>query len=110
MTEEWIVLSFAGVVLVFIYSKMVYYSSLYSKVNEEYEILVNRNQSLERMLERYEVQADGSLNSIKKLQTDLKNKDTEIREVLSQVKDQKQKIDESDNKIKILYAQLESTL
>jgi hypothetical protein len=47
MIDEWLFLAFGGVVLVFIYSKMVYYSSLYGKINEEHQSVLSRNKSLE---------------------------------------------------------------
>ena len=108
--SEWISLALGGVVLVFVYSKMVYYSSLYVKANEEYAQMTKRNESLSKILKRYEAQSNVSLNSIKKLKDEIKGLEVEIKEVLILNKRLKKEISEYEEKMEVLYSQVEKTI
>jgi len=109
MLEEWLFIAFAGVVLIFVYSKMVYFSSLYAKVNEEYQSTLSRNKSLESLLKRYEDQVDSSLGSIHELQTTIKELRIELKETASDNKRLQKDIIEYQSKVEFLFSQIEKT-
>jgi peptidoglycan hydrolase CwlO-like protein len=109
MLEEWLFLAFGGVILVFIYAKMVYYSSLYGKINEEHEAVLSRNRSLEDLLRRFEGQVDNSVASIHDLQTTIKDLRIDLKETVSENKRLKKQVQEYKVKVEFLYSQIEKT-
>ncbi len=109
MLEEWLFLAFGGVILVFIYSKMVYYSSLYGKINEEHDSVLARNRSLEDLLKRYEGQVDSSMQSIHELQSANQDLRINLKETISDNNKLKKQVVENQSKVEFLYSQIEKT-
>jgi chromosome segregation ATPase len=109
MVEEWLFLAFGGVILVFIYAKMVYYSSLYGKINEEHDHVLARNKSLEDLLKRFEGQVDNSVASIHDLQNTIKELRIDLKDNISENKRLKHKVEDYKSKVEFLYSQIEKT-
>jgi peptidoglycan hydrolase CwlO-like protein len=110
MFEEWLGLIFGSIVLVFTYSKMVYYSSLYGKTLKEHESTLLRNQTLEDIVRRYEIQIDNSMNSIIDLQNKIKDLRIDLKETVSENKKQKRSIEDYKRKVDFLFQQIEKTI
>mgnify|MGYP004004323739 CR=1 FL=1 len=109
MLEEWLLLALGGGTLIFVYSKLVYYSSLYGKIKEEHDHTKNRNVTVESLLTRYEGQVESSVATMVELQNTIKLLRMDIKEVTSQNKMLKRQLTEYKSKAEFLYEQIEKT-
>ncbi|WP_258238796.1 hypothetical protein [Arcobacter sp. CECT 8985] len=104
--ENFLLLVLAGVLLLYFFSSMNVYKSLYRKVNEEKNLMEEEYKKLEKIIERYEKQLKVSTLTLKNNQDTLQVARNDLQEVKLENTELKHKIDILENRAEELYAQV----
>jgi len=79
--EDFLLLSVLGVLVVYFYSSMNVYKSLYRKISEEKELVEEKNGNLEKLKEKFERQVKFSLETIEDSQESLKSSREDVQDL-----------------------------
>ena len=79
--DDFLLLSVLGVLVVYFYSSMNVYKSLYRKISEEKELIEEKNNNLEKLKEKFERQVKFSLETIEDSQVSLKSSREDVQEL-----------------------------
>jgi phage shock protein A len=107
--EEWFLNILLTVLLIFFFSKSIYYRSLYEKSLEEKAMAEGKTSSLDSLVQKYDKQVKNSIKNLDQLQDSyraLKDKQKALNKEKSALEFKNRKLEE---KISLLYAQIEST-
>lgn len=104
--ENFLLLVLAGVLLLYFFSSMNVYKSLYRKVNEEKNLMEDEYKKLEKIIERYEKQLKVSTLTLKNNQDTLQVARNDLQEVKLENTELKHKIDILEERAEELYAQV----
>ncbi len=104
--ENFLLLILAGVLLLYFFSSMSVYKSLYKKVNEEKNIIEDEYKKLESIIERYEKQLKISTSTLKNNQDNLQIARDDLQKAKLQNAELKHKVDTLEQRTEELYAQV----
>ncbi len=104
--ENFLLLILAGVLLLYFFSSMSVYKSLYRKVNEEKNIMEEEYKKLENIIERYEKQLKISTSTLKNNQDNLQVARNDLQKAKLENAELKHKIDVLEQRTEELYAQV----
>ncbi len=104
--ENFLLLILAGVLLLYFFSSMSVYKSLYRKVNEEKNIMEEEYKKLENIIERYEKQLKISTSTLKNNQDNLQVARNDLQKTKLENAELKHKIDVLEQRTEELYAQV----
>ncbi|WP_228256982.1 hypothetical protein [Malaciobacter mytili] len=104
--ENFLLLILAGVLLLYFFSSMSVYKSLYRKVNEEKNIMEEEYKKLENIIERYEKQLKISTSTLKNNQDNLQVARNDLQKAKLENAELKHKIDILEQRTEELYAQV----
>ena len=79
--DNFLLLSVLGVLVVYFYSNMNVYKSLYRKISEEKVLVEEKNNNLEKLKEKFEKQVKFSLETIEDSQESLKSAREDVQEL-----------------------------
>jgi peptidoglycan hydrolase CwlO-like protein len=79
--DNFLLLSVLGVLVVYFYSNMNVYKSLYRKISEEKVLVEEKNNNLEKLKEKFEKQVKFSLETIEDSQESLKSTREDVQEL-----------------------------
>ncbi|MDC0932363.1 hypothetical protein OAR97_00815 [Arcobacteraceae bacterium] len=79
--DNFLLLSVLGVLVIYFYSSMNVYKSLYRKISEEKELVEEKNNNLEKLKEKFERQVKFSLETIDDSQESLKNSREDVQDL-----------------------------
>ncbi|AXH15763.1 hypothetical protein [Malaciobacter mytili] len=104
--ENFLLLILAGVLLLYFFSSMSVYKSLYRKVNEEKNIMEEEYKKLENIIERYEKQLKISTSTLKNNQDNLQVARNDLQKAKLENAELRHKIDILEQRTEELYAQV----
>ncbi|WP_258238505.1 hypothetical protein [Arcobacter sp. CECT 8986] len=104
--ENFLLLILAGVLLLYFFSSMNVYKSLYRKVNEEKNLMEEEYKKLEKIIERYEKQLKVSTSTLKNNQDTLQVARNDLQHAKLENAELKHKIDILEERAEELYAQV----
>lgn len=70
--ENFLLVTILGILLLYFLSSASVYKSLYRKVNEEKNLLEEKNKDLQKLIDRYDKQIKGSVYALEGAQDNLK--------------------------------------
>lgn len=104
--ENILLISVLAILLVYFFSTMSVYKSLYQKVNEEKNILEADHAKYQDLLSRYEKQVKSHGSSVQKVQDALNKSRSDLQETKTENIAYKHKIDVLERRTDDLYAQV----
>ena len=108
--ENFLLLIVGGVLMVYFFSAMSVYKSLYRKMNEEKAMLEEQNDNMQRMVEKYQKQIKGSIGSLDTLQKNLQQARDDLQAMKVENIDLKHENDNLERKVEELYAQVNAMI
>jgi len=104
--ENFLLIVALGILLVYFFSSMSVYKSLYHKVNEEKDMIVNDNSKYQELISRYEKQVKAHASTLKSSQDNLQVARNDLQEVRLENTEYKHKIETLETRNEELYAQV----
>lgn len=104
--ENFLLLILTGVLLLYFFSSMNVYKSLYRKVNEEKNLLESEYKKLEEIIARYEKQLKIGTNTLQNNQEGLQVARTDLQQSKLENAELKHKIEVLEERAEELYAQV----
>lgn len=104
--ENVILITVGGVLLLYFFSTMNVYKSLYKKVGEEKSLLQDQVRDLENLIDKYNMQIKGSSSVLSDAQDNLKVARDDLQRLKVENNDLKHKLDVLQKRADDLYAQL----
>lgn len=101
-----LLISILAILLIYFFSNMSVYKSLYRKVNEEKNILEADHSKYQDLLNRYEKQVKSHSTSVQKVQDALNKSRSDLQETKTENIAYKHKIDVLEKRTEDLYAQV----
>lgn len=92
--------------MLYFFSAMNVYKSLYKKVNEEKALLEEKMQNMQKIVEKYEKQVKGSVGSLDSLQKSLQVARDDLQKMKIENSDLRHTNDVLEHRIEELYAQV----
>lgn len=92
--------------MLYFFSAMNVYKSLYKKVNEEKALLEEKMQNMQKIVEKYEKQVKGSVGSLDSLQKSLQVARDDLQKMKIENSDLRHTNDILENRVEELYAQV----
>lgn len=104
--ESFLLMTIAGVLLLYFFSSSNVYRSLYKKVNEEKNLLENKNAELQKLIDRYDKQVKGSVHALESAQDNLRVAREDLQQGKLEISDLKHKLEILQKRAEELYAQV----
>ena len=104
--ENFLLLTVGGVLLIYFFSSSNVYRALYKKVNEEKNILQEKNQELQKLIDRYDKQVKGSVHALENAQDNLKVAREDLQKSKVEANELRHKLDVLQARANDLYAQV----
>lgn len=104
--ENFLLLILTGVLLLYFFSSMNVYKSLYRKVNEEKNLLQDEYKKLEEIVGRYEKQVKIGTNTLSTNQESLQVARNDLQQSKLEITELKHKIELLEERSEELYAQV----
>ena len=95
-----------GVLLLYFFSSMGVYRSLYKKINEEKQLLEAKNSELETLIDRYDKQIKGSVDALEVSQQNLKVARDDLQQSKVEISNLRHKVESLEQRSEELYAQV----
>jgi len=95
-----------GVLLLYFFSSMNVYKSLYRKVNEEKNLLEEKNSELQQLIDRYAKQVKGSISALESNQENLEVARADLQQLRIENSELKHKNEILVARAEELYAQV----
>lgn len=92
--------------MLYFFSAMNVYKSLYKKVNEEKALMEEKMQNMQKIVEKYEKQVKGSVGSLDSLQKSLQVARDDLQKLKIENSDLRHTNDILENRVEELYAQV----
>ena len=96
--------------MLYFFSAMSVYKSLYRKMNEEKAMLEEQNENMRKIVEKYEKQIKGSISSLDTLQKNLQQARDDLQKLKVENSDLKHDNDKLEHRIEELYAQVNTMI
>ncbi len=104
--ENILLISVLAILLIYFFSTMSVYKSLYQKVNEEKNILEADHSKYQTLLNDYQKQVESHSGAIEKVQKALNKARSDLQETKSENISFKHKVDVLERRTEDLYAQV----
>lgn len=92
--------------MLYFFSAMNVYKSLYKKVNEEKAMIEEQNENLRNMMQKYDKQVKGSVGSLDTLQKNLQQARDDLQKLKVENSDLRHTNDLLESRVDELYAQV----
>lgn len=99
-----------GILALYFFSSATVYKSLYKKVNEEKMIIESKQDEIEKMIERYDIQVKGSVKAMNSVQESLDVARADLQEARIEIADLRHKNGLLQARNDELYAQVNAIM
>lgn len=104
--ENFLLLTILGILLLYFLSSASVYKSLYKKVNEEKNLLEQKNKDLQKLIDRYDKQVKGSVHALEGAQDNLKVARDDLQQSKLENSELRHKLQSLQDRADELYAQV----